>query len=257
MNPEPLHPPDAARDFRRPDLAAVRGVADGLSARAARVRERGRLSSLAAAIEPPRDASPNARDLRIEDPHPPRRLGCGGEARTPAQKAIKKDPDAAIPSFPARRQSAASSAGDDASLPFQERWQAIDVRRHLRPFAETHFLGDLIKRDRADDDCIRLADLSSGRGPECGGRRSASMPRHGYRARASSGRPCHAGSSSSSIGEKKSGPSPSAPGSRTPNPNWPWGMGTRRTTGLSPLAITTSSPDSAASISRESWVLAT
>ena len=55
-------------------------------------------------------------------------------------------------------------------------------------------------------------------------------------------RECRVESSSSSKGAKKSGPSPSAPSSSTPNLNLSWGIGTSRTTGFSPLAMTTSSP---------------
>ena len=67
--------------------------------------------------------------------------------------------------------------------------------------------------------------------------------------------PSQVRSSSSLIGSRKSGDAPTLP-LRSPNRNPDCGNGTKRTTGLLPFAITTSSPRSAASISLESWLLA-
>ena len=70
---------------------------------------------------------------------------------------------------PAMRQ---SSASREAATPrwLKERWQPINVRRHFRPLAETHFLRDLEERNGADEDGLGLGHFFA-RGPKCVDRR--------------------------------------------------------------------------------------
>ncbi len=127
----------------------------------------------------------------------------------------------------------------DRALALHQLGQSTQVGRHFRPFSGAHLLRDLEERNRADKDCVRVGDLAAGavrNAPVVGQRPRPDVRIEQKRGQKRGQEPAyHAPSSSASNGAKKSGPSPRAPGSRTPNLNSPWGIGTSRTTGLSPF----------------------
>src|SRR5579859_5752343 len=146
--------------------------------------------------------------------------------------------------------------GDGAPLLFEKRRQPIQERSHVRPLAQADLLADLEEGDRAYQNGVGAGHgvdraprqpLASGQAPGPG----MGVQEDGFQAP-----PSQSANSSSASGAKTSGPGSRSRPASSPIRNFPCGMGTSRTTGLFPLAITTSSPDMAASISRESCVLA-
>ena len=53
-------------------------------------------------------------------------------------------------------------AGDAPALLIKQFRQSTDERRHFGPFAEPHFLSDLKKRDRTNQDGFRITQSGSG-----------------------------------------------------------------------------------------------